>query len=606
MADSLHAQVQQARRAGFSDEETLRFLVERGLVDSSRAQAALQNGFGPAQVLDHVARTQPRNVIDRLKDSPAGGIVRGVRDVMDGSAQLVTRGLEAVAPEGSRFQNWARSERERVEGINREAERDYRDNWRRGSVDDSFDWGRLGGNIAGTLPSMALTGPIGPGVGTGALLGRGAVQGGAAAAMMPVNEPEEPFWSQKAAQTAVGAAGGAAGGYLAPKLAYAIQGGQRNAAAAADAAAHAGAHGTLNARGGGSTLGRVGPDPSAGLNEAQRRLADRAPELGFTLTPGQASGSRSLQQMEARMESNPFFSGPFNSIKSMNQTSLNRHAANAIGETADVLDSAVLGRAEARLGQIFDDVGNSVPRVVPQDDIAARLAAVEREFDGLLPKPLLDVPLVRRFFDQMASGEMTGAQLRKLSSQMGRAGKNAMTSAGGDRELGQAYFAVKDVVDDILGESLDPALRSTYDAARQQYRNLMLLTTRPNVVNPSSGNVSGVNLAAALQAKDRGGFLFGRNTSDFYDSARFAQAFKPIVGDSGTATRSMEMSPMSMLMALPTNTAAHAYASGPVTRLASGAAAGVAPNRAGDAAALAVQRALPLSAGVGLYGLLTD
>jgi hypothetical protein len=589
MADSLFAKVKQARDAGYSDGEILQFLTQQGLADPGQVQQALDNDYKPSEVLGFLAKREPRSTGSKVLDSPIGGFVRGLRDIPDAGAQLITRGLEAIAPAGSGFETWARGQRENVENINREAERDYRDNWRRGSVDDSFDAGRLVGNIAGTLPAAALTGPIGPGIAAGTLAARGAVQGGAAGLMTPVENPDDNFFTEKAVQFGIGAGGGAAGGVAAPKIASIIQGGARSGQA------------TAQATGGGSTLGRVGPDPSSGLTETQQRLIQRGNELGFRTTPGQASGSRALQQMEARMESNPFFSGPFNTIKNTNQKQLNRYAANAIGETSDVLDSAVLGRAEARLGQVFDDTASAIPRAnVAADDVVSKLAGVEGEFSGLLPKPLAEYGLVSRFLDQVAAGDMTGAQLRNLSSQFGRAGKNAMTSQSGDRELGQAYFAVKEIVDDLIAQNLDDATRGAYNAAREQYRNLMLLTTRPNVVNPSSGNVSGANLSAALQAKDKGGFLFGRNQSDFYDAARFAQAFKPIVGDSGTATRSMEITPMSMLLSLPTRVGAGMYTSRPASALAAGAGRGVAPNRAGDAAAAAVRRALPVSAGAGL------
>lgn len=435
---------------------------------------------------------------------------------------------------------------------------------------------------------------------------------------MPVNNTPEDgsgYWGQKAAQTGIGAGTGALAGFAGAKVGNLLQGRDRVSAQLAaearakqtgSASATVTANPTASVQGGGSTLGRVGPDPSAGLNEAQRRAMEEGQALGFRTTPGQSTGSRSLQQMEARMESSPFFSGPFNTIKANNQSVLNRTAADAIGETSDTLDAAVLGRAQARLGQVFDEIGNNVPRVVPEGNIVDRLAAVEQQFDGLLPRPLLNEPLVQRFVNLTSRGEMTGAQLRDLSSKLGRASKNQMSSTGGDRELGRALSSVKDVVDDVLGESLDPASRAAYDAARAQYRTLMLLTQRQNVVNPASGNVSGPNLAAALQSADKNGYLFGRNSSDLYNAARFAQTFKPIVGDSGTATRTMEMTPWNALLSMPTRAAAGAYVSQPSVALARGLHRGVAPNPAGDAAAAALRRYLPLSAGVGTVGLLND
>jgi len=40
----------------------------------------------------------PQTPTQKLLNSPVGGIIRGLRDLPDAGAQLVTRGLEAVAP----------------------------------------------------------------------------------------------------------------------------------------------------------------------------------------------------------------------------------------------------------------------------------------------------------------------------------------------------------------------------------------------------------------------------------------------------------------------------------------------------------------------------
>jgi len=112
-----------------------------------------------------------------------------------------------------------------------------------------------------------------------------------------------------------------------------------------------------------------------------------------------------------------------------------------------------------------------------------------------------------------------------------------MTSANGDRALGDALYGVKEHVDDLLGETLSASDRIGYDQTRQQWRALAQLTARTNNLNPSTGQVNPRALAAYLQQKDKSGFLYGRNTSDAYSALRFSQAFPPVVGNSGTATR---------------------------------------------------------------------
>ncbi len=99
----------------------------------------------------------PESFESKIMNSPVGGFVRGLRDIPDAGAQLLTRGLEAISPAGSSLEQFAQSERRRVEDINRQAELDYQRNFRQGQMrQGEIDVGRVIGNIAGTLiPSTA-------------------------------------------------------------------------------------------------------------------------------------------------------------------------------------------------------------------------------------------------------------------------------------------------------------------------------------------------------------------------------------------------------------------------------------------------------------------
>lgn len=153
MADTINAKIAQAREAGYSDVEILDFLSSNGTINPQQAKTALSNGYQPGEVLAYAARNQPQTFVDKVLNSPIGGVVRGARDVVDGGAQLLTRGLEAAMPSGSAAEAYFRDERKRVEGINREAERDYQQNWRRGEMQpNEFDTGRVAGNVLATLP----------------------------------------------------------------------------------------------------------------------------------------------------------------------------------------------------------------------------------------------------------------------------------------------------------------------------------------------------------------------------------------------------------------------------------------------------------------------
>lgn len=164
---------------------------------------------------------QNAGIVDSLANSSLGGIVRGLRDIPDAGAQLLTRGLEAVAPKGSKLEAFARAEREKVEAINKAAERDYAQNWRQGQ-DVGLDLGRMGGNIAASLPFAAMV----PGAAAATLPGRmasGAGVGAITGAMQPVKDGQD-FWQEKAAQTGIGAIAGGLAVPVAEKVSKMIAG----------------------------------------------------------------------------------------------------------------------------------------------------------------------------------------------------------------------------------------------------------------------------------------------------------------------------------------------------------------------------------------------
>lgn len=338
--------------------------------------------------------------------------------------------------------------------------------------------------------------------------------------------------------------------------------------------------GGANARGsgGGYTFGTVGDDASAsaGLNNASREIMERGRALGMRVTPGQATGSKALQQLESKLESQPMTSGPFNAIKDSNLNVLNREAAKAIGEKlgkGESLSAEVLDRAQRRIGEVFKDAADDAPRTIEPQQFLSTFTGIQDDVRGLV-KGFGDHDLVQDLTKLATKGEATGKQLQSLTSKLGKSAYKEMSTPTGDRDLGLALYRLKDYVDDLLQQGMDSTRQGAFQQARQQYRNLMMLTSRVGVVNPTTGNVSGRTLANVLQQKDKGGFMFGRNQSGMYDAARFSQAFAPIVGDSGTATRSALPGPTDFVLSLPFNLATRAYTSSPAVNMAVGAQAG--------------------------------
>jgi hypothetical protein len=430
--------------------------------------------------------------------------------------------------------------------------------------------GDVVGNVAMALPTM-----LNPAAAT---IRGAAIIGGATGALRPTLDNESRLENM-----GEGAALGAGGAWAGNKILGALTGSRGTTAMGGNATASSTGgtaststtvSGGANVRGtgGGYNFGTVGDDASAGLTSAQRQLIERNPE--FRLTPGQASGSRALQQMEAKLESQPMTSGTFNQIKDQNQRLVNRRVSESIGvRGSDVVDSAVLDQAHQRVDRVYGMVRNTRDRNIDPDVFINWLGDIEERSNGLLftngkPYSVMDHPLVSQMYNYAQNGTASARQLVDLSSKMGKAARGQMTGVSGDRQLGMALNEVKDVVDDLIETGLSGRTQRLFGEARGNYRNLMTLESRVGIVNPSNGNVSGATLANTLQQKDKSGFLLGRNQTPMYDAARLAQAFKPIVGDSGTATRSALPSPTDFVLSLPFNLATRAYTSAPVVNLA--------------------------------------
>lgn len=413
--------------------------------------------------------------------------------------------------------------------------------------------------------------------------------------------------------TALGAGGGAVGQMAGNRLAQLIGGRSALAPtrttanqtvnvgpASSRASANVTANPQISART--SNFVPVGDDISAGLTDAQTAAMAAGQRLGMRTTPGQATGSKVLQQLEAKLESQPASSGTFFDIKRNNARTLNRAVADAMGERADDISSEVLDRAYTRMGAVFDSVADDVPRQVDPDRFLAGLARVEAENEGMLSQGLIDNPLVQRYFTLASGGNPTGAQLNNLQSQLGKAAQSKRMT---DPAQAQALREVQNLILDDIGRGLSPEAEAAFREARGQYRVFSMVADKPNILNPSTGTISGPNLASTLQRTDRTGFALGRNETPMYDAARFAQAFKPLVGDSGTATRS-PMNMLEMAASIPINIGTRAYASTPGVNVSNALTTvmrdGVAPNSMSPTNANALRRLLGAGGGLAGYG----
>jgi hypothetical protein len=162
------------------------------------------------------APRQPATLGQRLQTSLPGRIVQGMRDPLDGAAQLAPRALEFLSSAGglapNRVSEFFGSEAGRVDAMNAGNEQAYQ-GARAAVGQDGFDGGRLLGNIASPVNLLAAkAAPIRGGMSLKTIAGRGAVAGGVGGALQPLNDPaaQQDFAGEKTVQALLGAATGAA------------------------------------------------------------------------------------------------------------------------------------------------------------------------------------------------------------------------------------------------------------------------------------------------------------------------------------------------------------------------------------------------------------
>lgn len=173
-----------------------------------------QGGFD-----DLIPQAKPLSRVER--------VLQGMRDPVDGGAQLLTRALpDGVVKAGNDLNNWiadktglvGRLPEGGVDQQVRESEAQYQERRRASEpqplsslvtgqkVDPGVDWYRLGGNVASPVNiAIASRAPAAASLMARALTGAGA--GAASAALNPVTQGDD-FWADKAKQTATGAAFG--------------------------------------------------------------------------------------------------------------------------------------------------------------------------------------------------------------------------------------------------------------------------------------------------------------------------------------------------------------------------------------------------------------
>lgn len=486
---------------GATEEEVLEFVEQH--VSEQREK---ENKTPPPVGLE-AARAQANIAPSTdIMGSPIGGFVRGMRDIPDAGAELITRGLEAVAPAGSGFETWAKGQREDVQAINRQAELEYQRDWRGGQFQPGgvsageIDPGRLVGNIAATLPLAAVV----PGGAAASLPARIASGGGAgtiAGLLQPVPE-DQPYWETKGEQGMTGFGFGA----IAPP---AITGVSR----------------------------LIKPQPSPAVSQM---LAE-----GQELTPGQIAGGIAAD-LEEKAMSIPIVGTMIRSQRAKNVEFFNRRTINKalmgvgaklnrgteMGHKAiDEMHSKISAKYTALLPKINIGVDKAFGKQINNLDALTQYLTPDkaRQFQTILKSDVLD-----RFI----GGQMSGNTLGKIQTKLRTLSEKLNRGTPDDLMLKDAVDEIKNALQKLSMRS-NPQHAAELKRLHRAYQRSMTIKDAASA-RGSEGIFSPAQLTAAVRKADksRSKSAFARGKASMQREAEAAQSvLANRVPDSGTPGR---------------------------------------------------------------------
>jgi hypothetical protein len=329
----------------------------------------------------------------------------------------------------------------------------------------------VAGNIAGTVATIAL--PAGA-------VARGAQAANLARTATAARTLVNPTTLKAAA------AAGATQGALQPVASD----GSRVSNAALGAAG--GVAGTAVAK----MAGRVAQPIKNALTPAVSRAVQTLEAAGVPLDLAQRTGSRFAQRMKNMLQDNPTTAGNLAVQRETQQRAYNRAILNLIGENADAATPDVMGRAQTRLGQVFDDIAERNP-IKYDRPLEVQLAAIEKAARDELDDAQFGV--VRRQLDNILQkatdgvDQIDGKAYQSIKTSLDR------LSLGQDQSKGHYARVIREALDDSLQRSASAEDVAALKVARAQYRRMKQIESA--VSTDEGGHISAAKLANSLGTK---------------------------------------------------------------------------------------------------------
>lgn len=288
------------------------------------------------------------------------------------------------------------------------------------------------------------------------------------------------------------------------------------------------------------------------MSAAQKLLSD----AGVNLTPGQMAGGM-LSRMEEGVQSIPILGGAVSQakqrgIEQFNTATLNR-VLEPIGKKTDKIGREGFAEVKKEIGQAYDDVLSKIAVTADQQfatDLNNLRAAVQNlpqaqadQFEKLLNN------LVLSRFTQ--AGKMSGEQMKKVESELGRKASNYLRDASADmRDMGAALKEAQNILRETVIRS-NPQKAGELQKINEAFAMYARVRRATSGLGAEDGVFSPAQLLNAVKAEDKtvGKAGFGQGKAILQD---LAEAGKSVLGNkvpnSGTPER---LATMGMLAGAP-------------------------------------------------------
>jgi hypothetical protein len=288
---------------------------------------------------------------------------------------------------------------------------------------------------------------------------------------------------------------------------------------------------------GAAVVGRAVTPVRAPIDPRHAALVRAAEAEGIPISPGQATGDRFLQNVEAVMEQLPLTSGPARRQIQAQQTAFTRAALERAGtNNADNAGPDVLNATQRRIGGVINDIALR-NRLRLTDDAVTQMAALE---DDIVRNSLQEVqrPTLSRLRELLMrvdeNGEVPGSLYRQFDSALSRSIRET-----GNSDFRIALERVRETMRSAMDASISPEDVAAWQEARRQYANYANIRQAMGRAGEATarGQISPPNLMQPVNRSTSGGYAQGRG--DLNELARIGQGVVRAPNDSGTSGRTM-------------------------------------------------------------------